>query len=254
MMKKILFLAVLLAIGTSSYAQPLITATVPNEYCPGESFDVTINVTGLTAQITAFGASIWTPTEWGEPTIVAGSASAHNFILIEGSGLTQTGWIPSASTTRSVTYRWIVPIDWSGTTVVSNQGEWRGLTNSDRFWTVITDHQVAECDPQQARYHSADMTEDYIIDLTELLRVIQFFNLLSFHCDGTSEDGYNPGPGDTTCTHHDADYSADGVWGVYDWTIALTELLRMIQIFNLGGYHYCPDDITSEDDFCVGLL
>jgi len=90
-----------------------------------------------------------------------------------------------------------------------------------------------------------------LIELTELLRVIQFFNSGGFHCADdplSTEDGYVPGPGaNITCCPHNSDYAPAGP----DWKIALTELLRVIQFFNSGGYHYCPLEGT-EDDFCPG--
>jgi hypothetical protein len=36
-----------------------------------------------------------------------------------------------------------------------------------------------------------------------------------------------------------------------DWAIDLSELLRLIQFFNSGGYYACPDDGT-EDGYCLG--
>lgn len=33
--------------------------------------------------------------------------------------------------------------------------------------------------------------------------------------------------------------------------IKLTELLRLIQFFNSGGYRHCPD-LGTEDGFCPG--
>ena len=42
--------------------------------------------------------------------------------------------------------------------------------------------------------------------------------------------------------YHDADVNQDS-------QIDLTELLRVIQFYNVGGYSYCPDDGT-EDGFC----
>lgn len=60
------------------------------------------------------------------------------------------------------------------------------------------------------------------------------------------EDGYNPGPENrTSCRHHDSDYNPA------DWDINLSELLRLIQFFNSGGYYPCPGEGT-EDGFCVG--
>ena len=38
-----------------------------------------------------------------------------------------------------------------------------------------------------------------------------------------------------------------------DWKIELSELLRIIQFFNSGGYHACPDAVpATEDGYCVG--
>lgn len=94
-------------------------------------------------------------------------------------------------------------------------------------------------------YHSADTTQDRAINLTELLRVIQFFNSQGYYCQAGTEDGYGPGPGgDQNCRPHDSDYAPQ------DWMINLTELLRLIQFFNMGGYYACPGENT-EDGFCV---
>jgi len=95
-------------------------------------------------------------------------------------------------------------------------------------------------------YHSADKNNDGIIDLSELLRVIQFFNSGGYHCADNpedTEDGYIPGIGDNiTCKPHVSDYNPQ------DWQIDLGELLRLIQIFNIGHYYPCPGN--SEDNFC----
>jgi hypothetical protein len=97
--------------------------------------------------------------------------------------------------------------------------------------------------------HSADQNSDGMINLTELLRVIQFFNIRGFHCvtpPATSEDGYLPGAGgDQSCAPHASDYEPQ------NWQINLTELLRLIQFFNIRGYHACPG-MGTEDGFCPG--
>ncbi len=94
--------------------------------------------------------------------------------------------------------------------------------------------------------YTADQNGDRLIGLSELLRVIQFFNSNGFHCAAGTEDGYAPGTGDTSCAPHDSDYNP------HDWRVTLSELLRVIQFFNSGGYHYCPEEAT-EDGYCVGL-
>ena len=93
--------------------------------------------------------------------------------------------------------------------------------------------------------HSADYNpSDWGIDLSELLRVIQLYSFGTIHCDVSGEDGYNPGPGDQTCTPHHSDYNPQ------DWSINFSELLRLIQLYNLGGYGLDP---SGEDGFIPGL-
>ncbi len=111
-----------------------------------------------------------------------------------------------------------------------NEGEGEGLAEGEGEDEVFT----------------ADQNGDHQISLSELLRVIQFFNSGGMHCADGTEDGYAPGPGDTACPPHACDYNPQ------DWLIGLSELLRLIQFFNSGGYHYCPDENT-EDGFCPGL-
>ncbi|HPO16969.1 MAG TPA: hypothetical protein PLI09_26260 [Candidatus Hydrogenedentes bacterium] len=97
-------------------------------------------------------------------------------------------------------------------------------------------------------WHSADQNHDGLILLSELLRVIQFFNSDGYHCQQGGEDGYAPGPSEAhECVPHDSDYNPQ------DWEIGLSELLRVIQFFNSGGCHYCPEQGT-EDGFCVGRV
>lgn len=96
--------------------------------------------------------------------------------------------------------------------------------------------------------HSADLNDDQVISLAELLRVIQFFNSDGYQCAESpmaTEDGFQPGIGATNCAPHTADY------GPQDWVISLSELLRAIQFYNSGAYHSCPG-AGSEDGFCPG--
>ncbi|HPO12832.1 MAG TPA: hypothetical protein PLI09_05260 [Candidatus Hydrogenedentes bacterium] len=99
---------------------------------------------------------------------------------------------------------------------------------------------------EHSPFHAADQNGNNLIDLSELLRIIQFYNSDGIHCQEGTEDGYAPGPGGMSCAPHDSDYSPQ------DWYIGLTELLRMIQFYNSDGYYYCPDYHT-EDGFCPGV-
>ena len=96
--------------------------------------------------------------------------------------------------------------------------------------------------------HSADLDEDGRISLSELLRGVQLYNAGSYHCDEDSEDGYAPGPGDQEiCVPHASDYAPR------DWQIRTHNLLRLIQLYNAGGYHVCPEDAPpTEDGYCFG--
>lgn len=90
-------------------------------------------------------------------------------------------------------------------------------------------------------YHTADRNENYQLELSELLRVVQLYKYDAIHCDATTEDGFAPGDGDETCAPHASDHSPQ------DWRIELEELLEAIQFYNLHCYQPCPDDATQ---FC----
>ena len=112
------------------------------------------------------------------------------------------------------------------------------------FYTDVA-RDYAFCLYSGAQTHTTDQDADNVISLSELLRIIQFYNSGSLHCDALGEDGYAPGPGEETCAPHNADYA------LQDWIITLSELLRVIQFYNSLGYSACPDAGT-EDGFCPG--
>lgn len=89
-------------------------------------------------------------------------------------------------------------------------------------------------------YHSADINQNWQISMSELLRVVQFYNVGGYGCDPASDDGYDPEGDLYDCTPHDSDYAPA------DWRIKLSELLRIVQLYNAGGY--CPDN-DGEDGF-----
>jgi len=95
--------------------------------------------------------------------------------------------------------------------------------------------------------HAGDMNDDFVLDSSEILRMIQLYNLGEFHCNPAGEDGFSPGTGDRTCTPHNGDYSPE------DWQLDLSEMLRAIQLYNSGSYTLCDEfDSDSEDGFCPG--
>ncbi len=97
-------------------------------------------------------------------------------------------------------------------------------------------------------YHSADQNHDGAINVSELLRVVQFYNSAGLHCQEATEDGFAPGPGETAaCTAHGSDYAPQ------DWMISLSELLRLVQFYNLGAYSQCSAlAAPTEDGYCIG--
>ncbi len=156
---------------------------------------------------------------------------------------------------------------WSGTSQANMDGaalrlvgmyyEGGDFLNADNAWLslspVVAFLPIAEGEGEgESEFHSADQNHDNLISLSELLRVIQFFNSGGYHCadpPGSTEDGYVPGPGaDHSCMPHASDYNPQ------NWLISLSELLRLIQFYNSGGYHYCPDaEPPTEDGFCPGM-
>jgi glucose/arabinose dehydrogenase len=93
--------------------------------------------------------------------------------------------------------------------------------------------------------HAADTNGDGALSLSELLRVVQFYNAAAYACaenGGDTEDGYTLEGVDATCLRHSIDYLAPA------FEITLSELLRGIQFYNTGGVTHCPG--TTEDDFC----
>lgn len=100
-----------------------------------------------------------------------------------------------------------------------------------------------------AGYHSSDIDRDNKVSLAELLRGIQLYNTGQYGCNDAMEDGYEPGvAGEIVlgeCYPHDGDYAPG------DFTFSLSELLRMIQFFNVGEYSYCvTNNPATEDSFC----
>ena len=92
--------------------------------------------------------------------------------------------------------------------------------------------------------HAADTNENNAVDLSELIRLIQFYNSEDYGCLFGTEDGYAPEASGEYCGYHSGDYNPA------DWQINLSELLRLIQFYNLGSYSYCEGE-SSEDGFCV---
>lgn len=123
---------------------------------------------------------------------------------------------------------------------------WGGRTYSETFRLKAT----AEPDPEPETElregwtgHASDYLEPYgRLTLSEVVRLIQLYNSGGFHCSEATDDGFDIGPGATSCAPHSADYRPQ------NFKIELQELLRVIQFFNARALVPCSG---SEDGFCI---
>lgn len=123
------------------------------------------------------------------------------------------------------------------------------------FWDTANNHGLNDVEYVKFNLltdtHSADINNNGQIELSELLRLIQYYNLSIYGCNPAqqSEDQYLPGNNsDITCMPHDSDFMPQ------DWEINLSELLRGIQFYNSYCYYNCQTDPQPlEDSFCPCL-
>ncbi len=252
MLTRVLFIIAAIVTTSVASATPVLTLSAsPTTYVPGEPLEVTITATSTGADnLSALGFKFWTPPA-GQAIITDFSLEGYDNPYYEAYSA-EAFWYNLGSIKQATVT--ILPGETqTGDIVVTGQLSWyEGVINEPfhgGFISVTIPQYVVP-----PRFHSADTNfhtggiPDGIITLDELLRVIQFYNMRGYHCDstGTSEDGYAGGiAGIRGCDPHDTDYSPQ------DWMIGLDELLRLIQFYNTGGYHNCPDENT-EDGFCAG--
>ena len=94
--------------------------------------------------------------------------------------------------------------------------------------------------------HTADRDCDGSFRLSELLRVVQLFNALQYHCELGTEDSYEVGPGNTgACVRHAADFDET------PFRLSLSELLRAVQLFNVGSFAPCATQKDGDEGFCA---
>ena len=95
-------------------------------------------------------------------------------------------------------------------------------------------------------YHSADYRSPYwVIDGTEVNRVLAYWRAGAYHMEPLGHDGYAPGDGNTDGYKHSADYQAS------DWEIDIDEASRVLAYWRSGGYRRDEsgaDGFASLDD------
>ena len=161
---------------------------------PGETFEVTITI-NYDGALTALGIQETIPDSWS--FVSSGGDDAPPIKPVNGAtGTLEFGWITPPESPIEFIYTIQIPDEEEGEKVFNGQALYRRdlgeLTVSipDTTVDIIT-------------YHNADYNSpDWIINLSELLRIIQFYNLNGYYCDPGSEDGFTPGtdgtPGDPT--------------------------------------------------------
>lgn len=136
-----------------------------------------------------------------------------------------------------------------GEALADGEGEGEGGEGEGQGEAAVEGEGTLEGEGEgEPREHSADWngTPDGRFDLAELLRAIQLYNAAGVCCDETqtSDDGYLPGAcASRACARHTGDFAEPA------WELTLSEILRMIQLFNLGAFVECPEG-ESEDGFC----
>ena len=244
------FMAILFTLlGTCGIAVAQVSleqAPVTPAYTAGASFDISLTL-GLTTseQINAVGIEQTLPSGWSFASLVSGTVpevSPNN----GETGLIEFAWFPVPDS-FPVTFVYRVNIAANATGTLSLLG--KAIALLDTSGEVSATQSILIPRQGDGPFHSADVDFSNTIQLTELLRLIQFYNIGGFHCadfPGDTEDGYVPAVlGNKACTPHNSDYMPQ------DWRVDLSELLRAIQFYNSGGVIACPDQET-EDGYCPG--
>lgn len=215
-------------------------------YTPGGVVDIQV-ILNLTTDgtLTALGLEDIAPTGWAFDSVVSGDAPLVQ-PMAGKDGLLEFAWFPLPAFPVSFTYRLNIPPTAIGSKMIRGQGLCRILDLGEIRTTLIATIIQGE---GAGPFHSADVSEDNLISLSELLRVIQFFNMGGYHCaepPSSTEDGYiSGGGGAQACAPHDSDYAPQ------NWKVSLSELLRLIQFYNSDGYHFSMLEET-EDGFFPG--
>jgi hypothetical protein len=94
--------------------------------------------------------------------------------------------------------------------------------------------------PPTQSYHSADYRDPrWVIDGTEINRVLAYWRAGGYHVDAAGLDGYGAGAGSTNGVRHSADYRD------LPWVIDGTEVNRVLSYWRAGGYHVDPSGLDG---------
>jgi hypothetical protein len=242
--------AALLAVGTYTvrlrstdagtlFFEKAFTITVTDNVIP-----TVATVTGLAAGTYGVGQNLDFTATFSEPVVVTG---APRLAITVGANARVAAYL-SGSGTAALVFRYtVVPGDYAASgDVVIGALTLNGGTIKDPSGNAATLTFGPPALPGvivEARFHSADTTHDWKIDLDELTRVIELYNTRvgtertgDYHTAATT-DGFAAGAGAITAGYHSADFNHDG-------KISLPELTRVIELYNYrngttrtGQYH-----------------
>ncbi|MBI1321008.1 MAG: hypothetical protein GC168_18950 [Candidatus Hydrogenedens sp.] len=214
-------------------------------YAPGETIiiEARMSYTG-TVPVLALSIEQTLPEGW---TFVGDVNNMGAFLrpVAGDSGTLTWAWINVPGMPAVLRYEVLVPETATGVQTIAGNVLYRRMGGAE--------YAVAQLDAPagegfaKSYCHSADSDDSWTLDLTELLRMIQFYNVGVYHCSDGTEDGYSPGLGDDTCAIHDADQLHA------DWSVDISELLRTIQFYNAedSAYHV---EFETEDGFNPGVF
>ncbi len=157
----------------------------------------------------------------------------------------RNGWITIRGVgSDSCAFYWLGSGDGDGQHTVQFGEGARETAPGDMAFCLI------EGELQTVAPHTGDQNRDGKVELSELLRVIQLYNLSPYACAGSgepTEDGYVPdSESPRGCAPHSSDFAPQ------DWSISLSELLRLIQFYASRGVIPCPNALPpTEDGYCI---
>ncbi|MBI5770412.1 MAG: immunoglobulin domain-containing protein [Verrucomicrobia bacterium] len=238
-------------------------AVVGAGYQAGGTVTITNTITYTTPpSVSALGWNVLLPTGWSFASTTSGDSQPQ----AGDTGALTWAWLTIPLTGHTFTYTLNVPAGATSPQSIVAYMELRQNSTSYSF--------LAKPDPlvvSRVTFHSADTmgatagsAPDNKINLSELLRVIELYNYRAgtvrtgqYTMQSGTEDGFTPGPNGAALTaYHSADTMGTTVGTPRDGKINLSELLRVIELYNYragtvrtGQYHA---QSGTEDGFAPG--
>lgn len=226
-------------------------------YLPGGTVTITNTVTYAGTAPTSLGWQVLLPTGWSYAS--DGGSAPQTKPTLNATGLAEWTWTSVPPSGATFTYTLNVPGTATGAQAVTAQLVIAQNAASGAI-LVKSDPLIV---PVALRPHSADTSGNYALDVGELTRVIQLYNVrIGSTRTGaykvattTTEDGFDTDAARTSgavvalARYHAADVNQDG-------RLSLLELTRVIELYNFragtvrtGQYHA---QAGTEDGFAPG--